>query len=129
MKPLLLLLLILFGCQKSSSKKNEFHVKVECLMQNSSQYKIVFTNDNWKTTETIMTAFDISEARQWNDVVHQFYLNSKEECIKYATTNFTCYDSCVIYNKRIDTLYASLLAYRKAHPIGCDNCCTEIKIR
>lgn len=126
--------------------KAQYHIRVDCFYNPGdkydgdkySDYKIVFTNDNWKRTTDLNEAFDISSAGDIN-VVHQVKLfssmyTSKSDAIQFAR-QLTTYAKCIEWNKQQKAKYYELLAYRKAHPIPLpkrimpkEKCCTTTKI-
>lgn len=144
MKYLLLILLFI-----SCGVKAQYHIRVECFGERQSDpkyqdYQITFTNDNWKTKDCLMEAFDISDLGDGDinfNVCYQVKLfslldTSKQDAIGFAE-NFKTYQECIDFNLAAKRLYRKLLEYRKKHlmvkskPVlnkNIDNCCKIIQI-
>lgn len=97
----------------------QYHIRVDCYWNygTSTFYNISFTNDNWKTTSSIMDSWDMSDDIFGNKVVYQEWLKDDKPSAVGFAKSFTSYLKCVSYNETIKKKYAKLLAYRNAHPI------------
>lgn len=118
MKYIIIFFILAFaGCNEKSKFPEQsesipcYHIRVVCY---GIFFAIEITNDNWKTKDHIMEAFDIS-SQGYEGLCHQPFLDSKENCVILARSLLT-WDSCVRYNKKVEEEYQGLIAYRKAHP-------------
>lgn len=103
--------------EKQHYKENPvFHLKIK-YDPVWSNYRILFTNDNWITEEEINNTFNLAGADKYVfDVAYQVDLfDSEQEAISLAKELKT-YDLCIAYNKRIKKRYDKLFKIFKAQP-------------
>jgi hypothetical protein len=92
----------------------DFNIKARYLYQ--CNWEVVFTNNNFKTEELFMDAFDVSMDGFGNDVVHQLRIfDNRVKAVTFAR-KFTSYQQCRNFNDSIERKYQRLLEYRKWHP-------------
>lgn len=133
---------LLYACdiKPLSYKPNTFHIRVSCLDAHGQSeewnYQIEFTNNNWCTSENIMTSFDISNYIFGNKVVMQEFLADNTNTAISIAKKLNTYNKCVHYNDSITVRYNKLLAYRKLHPINKKevvdskkDCCKIVNIK
>lgn len=141
------LLLIALVCLLSFKSEAQYHIKVECYGEPMAVtdwkqwYAIRFTNDNWKSSETILYTYT---SDCWN-VYGTDLFRSKEEAL-YKARQFKSYWLCVDYNRKVnakqnrdkpiaDALYRKMKnderleeLNKKKQAAKESNCCKEIKV-
>lgn len=95
-------------------EKIEFHIKVNA--HDNQFWQIIFTNDNFKTGETVNNVIDLTSIRGVVYLSHQVKLfYQEEEAIELAKTLDT-YEKCIEYNNKVLERYNYLLKYYKENP-------------
>jgi hypothetical protein len=113
MKKLLLLILVLVSNQVYS----QYHIRVECF---SIGYHIVFTNDNWQTSEPLMRCVDLVEEmhdKHWLRFIR--YCGEDQDELVEIAKHFKNYDSCILFNKKEKEKYDRLFKFYKKHELKC----------
>lgn len=105
----LIVLIILF----SICSFGQFHIKIVCFGKPNEitdwkqYYAIIFTNDNWRHSASIMDQFDIGSLHSYQEKL----INDKDDAIIFART-LNSFDRCVKYNQNV------LIASNKAQIIA-----------
>ncbi|MDD5006464.1 MAG: hypothetical protein PHS33_08225 [Candidatus Omnitrophica bacterium] len=90
----------------------EFHIRVKNYYD-CDNWCIVFTYNDWRTSETIMETFDLTY-EPWNPWVcfQPLILQSEQEAINLAK-KLNTYHKCLVYNELVRIKYTKQKEFRK----------------
>jgi hypothetical protein len=106
----------------------EFHIRIENFYE-CENWCIVFTCDDWNTTDTIMETFDLTY-ESWNPWVcfQPLILDSEQEATDLAKKLNTHY-KCLVYNELVKIKYTKIVEFREKKrtpkPIVIEESCEQ----